>query len=40
MRGIKETGSVSLDNEPQGMEGIERAEDEFWEESWDEPGPW
>lgn len=40
IRRIEETGSVDLDNEPLDMDEIERAEDEFWEESWDEPEPW
>ena len=40
VRAIEERGSVRMDDEPLDMDEIERAEDEFWEESWDEPEPW
>jgi len=40
IRRIVERGSVELDDDPLDMEEIERAEEEFWEERWDEPEPW
>lgn len=40
IRRIEERGSLKVDDEPLDMDEIERAEDEFWGESWDEPEPW
>lgn len=41
VRRIEETGSLELEPEdPLDMEEIEKAEDEFWEETWDEPEEW
>lgn len=40
VRRIEEAGRLDVDDEPLDMDEIERAEDEFWEESWDEPEPW
>lgn len=41
IRRIEETGSIERPEEgPLDLDEIERAEDEFWEETWDEPDPW
>ena len=41
IRRIEETGRLDLESdEPLDTEEIRRAEDEFWEESWDEPEEW
>jgi len=41
IRRIESTGRLDLDgDEPLDMDEIERAEEEFWEESWDEPEEW
>ena len=39
IRRIEEAGAVEVDEELD-MDEIEQAEDDFWEESWDEPEPW
>jgi len=41
IRSIEERGRLELESdEPLDLEEIERAEEEFWEESWDEPDEW
>ncbi len=40
VRRIEQTGSVEAERGPLDLDEIERAEEEFWEESWDEPEPW
>lgn len=41
IRRIEDTGTLERPaEEPLDLDEIERAEDEFWEESWDEPDPW
>ncbi|MFP3949122.1 MAG: hypothetical protein ACLFWG_10365 [Longimicrobiales bacterium] len=40
IRRIEATGRMEADLEPLDIEEIERAEREFWEESWDEPEHW
>ena len=40
IRRIETTGRSDVDLDPLDMEEIERAEREFWEESWDEPERW
>lgn len=36
MRRVEEVGRIDLD-EPLDLEEIQREEDQFWEETWDEP---
>ena len=41
IRRIEATGRLDLDaEEPLDLDEIDRAEEEFWEESWDEPEEW
>lgn len=40
VRRIEVTGRTEADVGPLDMDEIERAEEEFWEESWEEPERW
>jgi len=40
VRRIETTGRTEADVGPLDLDEIERAEREFWEESWDEPERW
>jgi len=41
IRRIEETGRLDVESEePLDTDEIRRAEDEFWEETWDEPEEW
>lgn len=40
IRRIETTGRTEVDLGPLDLDAIDRAEEEFWEESWDEPERW